>query len=53
MPMTDPTPRRRAIRAAMELDEAWLNQQAKTWQRINRLKEKQERYEQVIVSRTA
>ena len=50
MPMTDPTPRRRAIRAAMELDEAWLNQQAKTWQRINRLKEKQERYERVIVS---
>jgi len=50
MPLADPEPRREAIGAAMRLDEAWLNEQALAWQRVSRLKEKQERYERVVVS---
>jgi len=50
MPVNNPEPRREAIAAAMKLDAAWLEQQAKAWQRVSRLKEKQERYERVVVS---
>lgn len=50
MPVQDPEPRRRMVGAAMELDSDWLLQQAKAWQGLRRLKEKQERYERVVVS---
>ena len=49
-PIHDVTQRREKIAAAMQLDESWLVEQAQIWQRIHRLKEKQERYERVVVS---
>ena len=50
MPVADPTHRREMAAAAMALDGDWLNQQRDAWQRVSRLKEKQERYERVVVS---
>lgn len=50
MPVNDPEPRRRMAAAAMSLNEAWLAEQAQAWRGLTRLKEKQERYERVIVS---
>ncbi len=50
MPVRNPEQRRGLITAALELDQAWLEQQAKTWQGLRRLREKQERYERVVVS---
>lgn len=50
MPVQDPEPRRRTVAAAMDLEPAWLEQQAKAWQGLRRLKERQERYERVVVS---
>ncbi|DAC54038.1 MAG TPA: hypothetical protein D7I11_05550 [Candidatus Poseidoniales archaeon] len=50
MPVSDPGPRRARIASAMELDEDWLDTQRKAWSHLGRLKEKQERYERVIVS---
>ncbi len=50
MPVVDPAHRRSMIASAMNLDAGWLEQQAKAWQRVSRLKEKQERYDRVVVS---
>ena len=50
MPVADPEPRRRMVGAAMELDAAWLESQREAWSHLGRLKEKQERYERVVVS---
>lgn len=50
MPVPDPEPRRELIRAAMTLDSAWLVEQQSAWRGLTRLKEKQERYERVVVS---
>ena len=50
MPVADPEPRRRMAAAAMELDAAWLEAQHEAWSHLGRLKEKQERYERVVVS---
>ena len=50
MPVRNPEQRRGLITAALELDPEWLEQQAKAWQGLRRLREKQERYERVVVS---
>ena len=50
MPIADPEPRRQFIGAAMQLDSEWLDEQQKAWGNLGRLKEKQERYERVVVS---
>ncbi len=50
MPIADPEPRRRFIGAAMQLDSEWLDEQQNEWGNLGRLKEKQERYERVVVS---
>lgn len=50
MPINDPEPRRRFIGAAMNLDSEWLNERKEEWAHLGRLKEKQERYERVVVS---
>ena len=50
MPVADPEPRRRMVEAAMTLDAGWLEQQREAWKDLGRLKEKQERYERVVVS---
>ena len=50
MPVSDPGPRRQRIASAMELDGDWLDTQHKAWSQLGRLKEKQERYERVVVS---
>ncbi len=50
MPVKDPSQRRRLVSAALDLDEGWLSEQAKAWQGLRRLREKQERYERVVVS---
>ena len=50
MPVADPEPRRRLAAAAMELEPSWLEAQREAWSHLGRLKEKQERYERVVVS---
>jgi hypothetical protein len=50
MPVKNPEQRRGLISAALELDPEWLEQRAKAWQGLRRLREKQERYERVVVS---
>ena len=50
MPIADPEPRRQFIGAAMHLDSEWLNERKEEWAHLGRLKEKQERYERVVVS---
>jgi DNA mismatch repair protein MutS2 len=50
MPVNDPEPRRAIIQAALELDPTWLIEQQTAWRGLTRLKEKQERYERVVVS---
>ena len=50
MPINDPEPRRQFIGAAMHLDAEWLNERKEEWAHLGRLKEKQERYERVVVS---
>ena len=50
MPVADPDARRRMAAAAMELDADWLEAQHQAWSHLGRLKEKQERYERVVVS---
>ena len=50
MPIADPEPRRHFIGAAMHLDSEWLNERKEEWAHLGRLKEKQERYERVVVS---
>ena len=50
MPIADPEPRRQFIGAAMHLDSEWLNERKEEWAHLGRLKEKQDRYERVVVS---
>lgn len=50
MPVADPEPRRRLAAAAMNLNAPWLETQREAWSHLGRLKEKQERYERVVVS---
>ncbi|MEG3600795.1 MAG: helix-hairpin-helix domain-containing protein, partial [Candidatus Thermoplasmatota archaeon] len=50
MPVADPEPRRRLTGAAMKLDATWLETTREAWAQLGRLKEKQERYERVVVS---
>ena len=50
MPVADPEPRRTMVEAAMTLDAGWLEQQREAWKDLGRLREKQERYERVVVS---
>ncbi len=50
MPVADPEPRRRMVEAAMALRPDWLENQREAWKDLGRLKEKQERYERVVVS---
>ena len=49
-PVANPENRRISVAAAMELDPAWLAEQRTAWQGLTRLKERQERYERVVVA---
>ena len=48
-PVANPQTRRTLVAAAMDLDPVWLAEQQSAWQGLTRLKERQERYERVIV----
>ena len=50
MPLADLEPRRHLVGAAMKLDNDWLQEQSQQWANLGRLKEKQERYDRVVVS---